>query len=229
MKHDTIVTRVVQESPQVSTVFFTINGTTFPYTAGQYITVYFEDSSSKIGKAYSLSSAPSDSELSITVKDIGEFSHRICSLKVNDHISLSSPYGFFKSNDTARLVAIVAGVGISPVWSIVRDELERDNKRSVELHFTAPQEEELVFKSAIDTLFSTCIHAVAHYYVTQETSQYAMHRRFSAETDLKNIPTNARFYICGSEDFVRGIWRQLMHIGVNTQRISTETFFESSI
>ncbi|MGV9001825.1 MAG: ferredoxin--NADP reductase [Candidatus Saccharimonadaceae bacterium] len=230
MKYDALVTRVVKESSHISTVFFTIDGGVFPYIAGQYISIYFEQTGLKSGKAYSLSSAPNDPELSVTVKNIGEFSGLICALKVGEHLQASSPFGFFNAGDDAPIVAIAAGVGIAPIWSIIRDELNLNGKRSITLYLSAPKEEELVFRSAVDELFAKSTNTKAYYFVTQQEPKYANHRRFAVTTDLsKKTCTTARFYICGSQSFVSGIWTQLMEAGVDEQRVVTETFFESSL
>jgi len=230
MKHDAVVTRVVQEAPTVSTVFFTVDGGAFTFTAGQYISVYFEQTGKKSGKAYSLSSAPRDKELSITVKNVGEFSGLICGLKPGDRFIVSSPYGFFNSSDDMPIVAIAAGVGISPIWSIIRDELETSSQRDISLYLSAPYENELIFRATIEALFSRCSQASAHYFVTREPSKVAETRRFKVTTDVpSDALATSRFYICGSETFVRGVWLQLMEAGVDESRIVTETFFESSL
>lgn len=230
MKYDAVVTRVVQEAPSVSTVYFTIDGGTVAFIAGQYISVYFEQTGKKSGKAYSLSSAPRDNELSITVKDIGEFSHLICSLKKGDHFLVSSPFGFFNSNDDLPIAAIAAGVGISPIWSIIRDELETTPLRELTVYLSAPHENELVFRQAIDELCAQSRHATAHYFVTRESSACAKPRRFVVSDDVApRLLTEARFYVCGAEAFVRDVWRQLMEAGVDESRIVTETFFESTL
>ena len=62
------VLRVRRETDDIATIFFTVPGRDFHYIAGQYITVFFEQSSTPEGKAYSLSSAPYEKLLSITVK-----------------------------------------------------------------------------------------------------------------------------------------------------------------
>lgn len=230
MKHDAIVTRVIQEAPTVSTVFFTVDGGVFTFNAGQYISVYFEQTGKKSGKAYSLSSAPRDKELSITVKNVGEFSGLICGLKPGNHFTVSSPYGFFNSSDDMPIVAIAASVGISPIWSIIRDELETSVDRAIALYLCAPYENELIFRGDIEALFSRGSHCSARYFVTREPSEVAQTRRFNVKTDVSaDSLAVSRFYICGSEDFVRGIWLQLMEVGVHESRIVTETFFESSL
>lgn len=229
MKHDAIVTRVVEEAPRVSTIFFTVDDGLFSFTAGQYISVYFDQTGNKSGKTYSLSSIPGDPEFSITVKNIGEFSGLLCALKPGDHFVVSSAFGFFNNHDDLPIVAIAAGVGISPIWSIIRSDLEAQSSRPITLYETAPHENELIFRGSIDSLFAAHSNACAHYFVTRETSKAGENRRFSVASDVAGEALRtARFYICGAEEFVRAMWRQLMEAGVDAPRIVTETFFENS-
>lgn len=230
MKHEALVTRIHQEAPNIMTIFFTIDNDIFNYIAGQYVSVYFEQTGEKNGKAYSLSSSPRDDELSMTVKRVGVFSGLLCALKPGDYFQVSSPYGFFNAHDDAPIVAIAAGVGISPIWSIIRDELATNAARAVTLYLTAPYENELTFRRAVDNLFSSSPLTSAHYFVTREASKVAEQRRFNVARDIKiSALSTSRFYVCGSEDFVRGIWRQLMEAGVDEAMIVTETFFESNL
>lgn len=230
MKYEATVIEVVREAPNISTVFFTVEKP-FCFTAGQYISVYFEQTNKKAGKAYSLSNAPSDKYLSITVKNIGEFSGLICNLKPGDKFTISSPFGFFNVNDNLPIVAIAAGVGISPIWSIIKNELLVNNERDISLYLTAPTLNELVFKDKINKLFAGKANARQNYFATQEkiNQDLIKNHRFSVSRDIsKKAIEYSRFYICGSEEFVRSIWQNLMEAGVDENRVVSETFFESS-
>jgi len=228
MKYQACVTRVVKESPDVQTIFFTINDAVLASLAGQYVTVYAAGSSDTVGKAYSLSSAPHDNEHTITVKAIGGYSHWLCSLQPGDGFAVSEPYGFFNVDDAAPIIGIAAGVGVSPIWSIIRDQLNHHADRAITLYLTAPHEDGLIFRTAIDELFSHSPSADACYFVTQSESAVATHGRFVVSRDIPPASLAAsRFYVCGSESFVRGVWRQLMEAAVDEDRIVTETFFET--
>jgi hypothetical protein len=128
-RYTATVTRVRRETPDTVTLYFT-SDREFSYTAGQYITVFFPDSSTPEGKAYSLSSAPHETWLSITVKRVGEYSTRLHALRAGDTFTISAAYGFFNPKTDQPLVGISAGCGLAPIWSIVKDELERDSKRA---------------------------------------------------------------------------------------------------
>lgn len=230
MKHDAIVTRVCQESPNISTIFFSVENKKYDFIAGQYLTVYFDQTDFKAGKAYSISSSPLDSEVSITVKNVGEFSELLCALKPGDHFEVSSPYGFFNVNDELPIVAIAASVGIAPIWSIIRSELATLPDREVQLYLTAPTEKELVFRDDINLLFNRHDNTKAAYFVTRELTKKVHNRRFVVATDIPATSlASARFYVCGSQEFVRALWIQLMEVGVDESRVVTETFYESSL
>lgn len=229
MKYEAKVTRVVQETPTVKTIFFTVEGSVLPFTAGQYVTVSFTEGDTKTGKAYSLSSAPQDPEMSITVKHIGAFSGRLSALRVGDSFLVSKPYGFFNVQSDAPITALVAGVGISPVWSIIRDELHHSPERPVRLLCSASCADELVFKDAIQELEQKHPSFVAQRFTTQSTAENTLSRRMEVHEDVSDEELErSTFYVCGSQNYVSSLWRQLIDHGVDESRVVTETFFEAN-
>ena len=229
MKYTAQVTRIKQETPTVRTVFFKVLSHDFSYTAGQYISIYFKDSNLLSGKAYSLSSAPEEKELSVTVKKIGDFSGRIHNLKPQDEFLISPAYGFFNVHSPAPIVAIVAGVGIAPVRSIICDELASNLARSIRVLLTAATSNELVFYNWLELKQRSSPNLIISLFTTQQAAKGATNRRLMVAKDIapREI-SGAVFYLCGSEQFVRDIWRQLVGAGVSDERIVTEIFFEDA-
>lgn len=222
------VTRRVVNTPDVVTIHFTVEGKPLIHQAGQYITVYFNDTNVAEGKAYSLSSYPSDDESSITVKKVGLFSGKIHKLKVGDIFSISNAYGFFNLGGNKPIVALAGGVGIVPIWSIIRDICANDKNRQVVLLYTNKTVDDIIFRSEIQDLMKTNKNFSAQLFVTREKSNDTISRRIDLTTDVTNEMLDSLFYICGSVDFSRSMWRQLGEIGISEDNISTETFFEAS-
>jgi ferredoxin-NADP reductase len=222
----TIIERTVQ-TPDVITLKFTTNEP-LVYQAGQCVTVYFEDTDVKQGKAYSLSSCPLDPEPSITVKKIGLFSGKLHKLKVGDNLTISSPYGFLNNSSQKPLVALAAGVGIAPIWSIIRNECNQKSHRPIALLYSNKINRDIVFRSDIDNLVKHTKNFNRQYFITRETTKNAISRRINIVQDLTNDQLKkSDFLVCGSLSFVRNIWRQLIEAGVDKNRILTETFFEA--
>lgn len=200
----------------------------FVYEAGQYVTIYFEGSSTPAGKAYSLSSAPHEPLLSITVKRVGEFSGRLYAMKPGDHFELSEAYGHFNPHTTRPIVAFGAGVGIAPVWSVLKDELAREGSRVAHLFYTSPSQGAIAHRNSIDEHVGRHTGLRVHHHITRAALvPQAMHRgRIDLDKCLKAVEGEVTYLVCGSVEFVRDMWRGLVERGVPQEAISTETFFE---
>lgn len=221
------VKRVRRESDDIVTIYFTTDDT-FAYTAGQYITVFFTDSNTPQGKAYSLSSAPHETWLSITVKKVGEYSGRLHALRVGDTFQISQAYGFFNPETDKPLVCISAGCGVAPIWSIVKHELLHDPQRSAQMYFSNKHEMAIPFRRELDEHQAYHSSFQVHHYITRQCDVSAtMHAgRIDLDECVQAVANEAMYLVCGSVDFVRDMWRGLTERGVSHNAISTETFFE---
>lgn len=211
------IVRVRQENPEVTTLYF---ARPFDFTAGQYITVFIEGSQVREGKAYSISSRPSEELMSITVKNVGgEFSSYLCSRQVGDTLQISRAYGDFNPQTERPLVGIAAGCGLSPIWSILAD-----TKQPTFLYLSQKSPEYMVFSEEL----SASNIAVKKFSTRQQVEETDGWRngRFEVAKIVAEMPDDAHFLVCGSLPFVRDVWQKLTTAGVNESHISTETFFE---
>lgn len=199
------------------------------YTAGQYISIFFPDSSTPSGKAYSLSSAPHEPEISITVKRIGEFSNLLCDLQPGDTFTCSSAYGHFNPRTDAPLVGIAGGVGIAPIWSVIKDTLYTHPEANIQLYDSNPLREEIPHLDAIHSLASRSPHfGVTHHVTRDDTAPSSSFQqgRIDVTAIIGRAPASAIFLVCGSVGFVRDTWQMLISHGIDARHIMTETFFE---
>lgn len=222
------VERLQVETPDVTTIYFSVPERDFSYTAGQYITVFFEDSSTPEGKAYSFSSAPHEPLKSITVKKVGEYSGRLHDLRVGDTFLISAAYGSFNPQSDAPLVGISAGCALAPIWSIVKDELHKKPDRKINLFVSSKTVAELVFADRLADYENKFINLKIHRHITRQAELPNGMRRGRIDLDacVEIGGTQAAYAICGSVDFVRSMWRGLVDRGLDGGSISTETFFE---
>lgn len=225
-RYTATVQRVRREAHDIVTIYFTIAGD-FSYQAGQYITVFFDDSHAPEGKAYSLSSAPHEKWCSITVKKIGEYSGRLHELSAGDEFSISAAYGFFNPETKRPLVCISAGCGVAPIWSVIKSELMADTTRVAKLFFSNVNHAEIPFAQELDQRSSVHENFKVHHHITRSDPPATMQRgRIDLDECVRAVEGEAMYLLCGSVDFVRDMWRGLTERGVPTQLISTETFFE---
>ena len=200
----------------------------FHYEAGQYITIYFKGSSTPQGKASSLSSSPHEELCSITVKNVGEFSGKLYKMKQGDHFEMSDAYGHFNPHTSTPLVGLSAGVGIAPVWSIIKHTLATDASRTIHLFYSNTSPQAIAHKDGIDT--HTVQHGgfkTAHHITRSSHIPHNMHAgRVNLDTCVNAIEGEATYLICGSVEFVNDMWRRLIEKGVPQEMINTEIFFE---
>ncbi len=228
MKHYTAtVRRVVKVRDDIHVLYFTADRTLF-YVPGQYITIFFEHSSCSAGKAYSLSSAPYQRYLSIAVKRVGEFSTLLCNLRVGDTFVCSDAYGHFNMQTTRPIVALGAGVGIAPIWSILKDEFHRTPGRVARLYCSSATHHSLPHYGEVRGLARRCMTLSVTYFITQQhsTALPTKRGRMRVDRSMLSYGNDAAYLVCGPVGFVRDTWNELMRNGIATTSISTEVFFE---
>jgi ferredoxin-NADP reductase len=228
-----VVREKIAESSTVSTLKLAPAFENLPaYHSGQFINIYFPELNTPEGKAYSMSGAPQEEVLAITVKAMGEFSHRLCSLKIGDTVTASLPYGYFYSeSEETTLVMIAGGIGVAPFRSMICDALAGNLSRKLALFYSVRTHEDLVFKKEFDRLQKENKNFKVFYFVTREKNNDPLifSSRISINDILgsgprKNI-SGREFLICGSIPFVSDIWKGLRAEGVREEMIYTEAFF----
>lgn len=117
------VVRVARETDDTRTFTLRPNGRWPGFVAGQHVTVEVELDGVRHHRTFSLSSAPGERTVAITVQRAGRVTTRMhAALRPGDVIGLSSPAGAFVLPDPAppRLVFLAAGTGLTPVMSMLR-------------------------------------------------------------------------------------------------------------
>ena len=228
-----VVRNKITEAPNIATLELTLaDGTVPQFVAGQFITVYFPETKTAEGKAYSISNAPGETTISLTIKAIGEFSHKLCAMEPGDIVTASLPYGYFTNEDNDpknTLIMLAAGIGIAPFHSIIRDTIKNRPEKKMALFFSAKTLADLIFKKEFDELAAAHHHFQTHYFVTQENNlpKKITGHRITCEDVLRSPASgnNLEFMLCGSIAFNRDLWRALRSAGIPEDQIATEAFF----
>lgn len=129
------------------------------YVAGQYIEMYLphENPDARGQKHwFTLSSSPSEKLISITTKQaasqMSTFKQVLFSMKLGAEIKISEPLGdFVLPKDTSiPLVFVAAGMGITPVRSMVKWLKDSGEKRRIQLIYSVRALEEAAFLDLFD-------------------------------------------------------------------------------
>ena len=221
------VTAVREEAPGVRTLELAVEDST-SFHAGQFITVYFPELNVPEGKAYSLSAAPFEQRLTITVKAMGEFSNRLCNIHIGNSFLGSEPYGFFYSEERETpLVLLAIGIGVTPFRSLILETLQGEPDRKLLLCYGSRTCADIIFRETWESTAKMHTSFRVVHFLSREEAEGMERGRMSAERILPLIEdvSNAEFMLCGSIAFVRDLWKGLCSAGVGEERIYTEAFF----
>jgi len=223
-----VVVSKYQETYTTSTLYLSRpDGSIPPYLPGQYLTVYFSDLSPTLGKLYSISSAPSEGKLALTVKVVGRFSKRLASLDRGDRLVASRPHGSFVRRDTRPAILIGGGMGITPLRSIATEASFRGGE-GVALFYSAKFSGDMPFGSELYEL-SKRSRLLLEQFVTKESAPAngvkARRMRFDdVIAALTSLP-DAEFLVSGSLSFALAQRSALVGAGIPRSDILTEIYF----
>lgn len=152
------VVDVIAETHDVKT--FVLAPRTWPgHAAGQYVPVEVEVDGVRMRRCYSVSSAPGDRTLAITVKRVpgGRVSTWMHDhLRVGSMVRLGAPAGEFVLPDVvpARLLLLSGGSGATPVMAMLRDLAERGAVTDVVYLHAARSAKDVLFADELTVLAS---------------------------------------------------------------------------
>ncbi len=216
------------------------------YLSGQYITIRIPtpDGSTTM-RNYSLSDKPGNKYFRISVKRekglkadmpdgyISNVLHN--DFKVGDMVELTPPCGEFflnpKDQHERPLVLMAAGVGITPILSILLTALESMKDRPIVLIHGALNEEVQAFKSTIDNLVLKHKNLKAHYCYSEPENGVLKNKENASigfiTADLIESQISSRhadYYFCGPKPFMVNVYHDLLAWGIPGSQVHFEFF-----
>ena len=205
-----VVTKVVRETPDSTTIHFRPGRGWNPHLAGQWARIGVEIDGVRQWRSYSLSAAAGH-DPAITVTAIGFVSTALARrTKVGDILFLDAPQGDFVLPAHPRpLLMLTAGSGLTPVMSMVRTLVPRRPDADVVLVHSARRPEEALFRDELLELADQFPGLqVRHWYTrAQGDSPELAGRRLdlTSPTDLDTLCPDWRqraAYACGPTEFL---------------------------
>ena len=168
---------------------------------------------------YSLSAAPTDHYMRVTVKELGDHSGGVKDLKPGTRVIFEGPYGTFVAAKSTRghVVLIGGGVGITPLRALME---EIDPSKEVDVIFRASREEDLVLRHELDAL-ADHIGARVHYLVGPRTVH-----PMTAKYIMQYVPSfrDSDVYVCGPTPLVEAVRDAAESAGIPKNRFHDEAF-----
>ena len=216
------VARVTVEAPGIISIHISgRNLNKLKAEGGQFFNWRFLDGSRWYeSHPFSLSAAPTANEMRFTVKDLGDHSRSLISVKPGVRVMIEGPYGTFtkhQSHKSRPILLIGGGVGITPIRALLE---ELPANRDISLIYRTSNEEGLIFLDEITDLAkrkNVRLHVLP-----------GSRRLYPLDSThlLKLVPNvqESEIYICGPTSLTELIRATARELGMPKNRVHSEIF-----
>ncbi|SMY18371.1 NO-inducible flavohemoprotein [Photobacterium aquimaris] len=233
-----VVTEKQQNSDVITSFTFTPadRGQVADYKPGQYLGIYVtaDELEHQEIRQYSLSAAPNNANYRISVKResqglVSNYLHD--KINIGDKVKLVAPAGdFFLNVEPQTPVTLIsAGVGLTPMLAML--ETLTQHQAAVNWLHATENGHQHAYKDHIKTLANHHQHitALTWYNAPTATDRPAEDYDYQGLLELNNIAAQIsdptmHFYCCGPIGFMQFIAKQLIELGVTSDRIHYECF-----
>mgnify|MGYP000719438261 CR=1 FL=1 len=202
------------------------------FKPGQYITVRIPVGETTTMRNYSISSATGENYIRITVKKegkgiISQYLHD--QLDSGDSIGVAPPCGEFfldlKQSDDKPLVFLSAGIGITPLLSMLLSELQTDNTRDILFICGKKNSLEHPFADVIQNLSTKNNRLKTVFFYEENVKSPDKQGLIDLAVIRDTLGTvDARYYFCGPSKFMHSIESRLQQGGISDKNINFEFF-----
>lgn len=210
----------------------------FSFVSGQYITLETKIDGELIRRSYSLCSSPEQKVLSVGVKEVpkGVFSSYVNqSLKEGDALKVSLPDGRFvydSKKQKSSILAIAAGSGITPIYSILNYFLKQRNSQKFTLVYGNKTPLQSMFYKELKALEEKHYDQLKiHWVFSQSNEEGCLFGRIDASiinfvlNQQQSIPDHS--FLCGPEPLILESTEELINNGCSKEGVHFELFTAS--
>src|SRR5215210_5300366 len=175
------------------------------------------------------SSAEKTERVALSIKATGDFTREIGYLQPGATAYLDGPHGAFTMDrhDGPGFVFIGAGVGITPLMSMLRTMADRSDPRPCYLFFGNREWEGVAFREEIEELKSRLNLEVMHVLSRPPEGWEGDEGRIDTAVLARHLPERyqrLQYFICGSDSMMDATEDALVHLGVPKGRVHSERF-----
>ncbi len=181
---------------------------------------------------FSFSSTPTrPGAIEFTIKELGDFTRTIGSIRPGERAWVDAPYGHFEIDrhaDAKGLVFIAGGVGIAPILSMLRALADRGDRRPIVLFYGNRRWDRIVARDELDALAAGALDLRVVHVLSEPPEDWTGERGFvTLDIMQRHLPDDARaldYFVCGPTPMIRLAERNLRALGVPHARMHSEIF-----
>lgn len=231
--HIATITRIRQETPSVKSFQLNYDGQRFHFLPGQWIDLYVEIAGETHVGGYSMTSSPLLAgviELAVkssTRHPVTRWLHETA--QIGDSVRISNGQGVFvyQPEMSRRVVLVGAGVGVTPLISILRYIADAAPQTDATLVYSIPSPDEFLFRDEIGRI--TQRHANLHSLITVTQPDAGWQGRSgridAALLQSAGMSDDTLYYLCGPQGMVEDVSAALASLDVPASRVIYEKWW----
>jgi predicted ferric reductase len=221
------VSEVRQEAKDIWSLFF--EGEKIAYNPGQFMFIQLlRGGRLSSPHPFTISSAPTGKQLSITPRELGDFTATIKDTRPGDLAYIDAPYGVFSFTgyDIGDLVFVAGGIGITPFISMLRYVRDKQLDKTITLFWTNRNEDRFCFRDELNIMEEEMPGFEALFFVSGDSKSSGSDKRLSGSVIKEHLGSlgDKDFFICGPPSMTKAIVDDLRELGVTAAKIHVELF-----
>ncbi len=240
--HSLRVREIRQETDDCVSVSFKVPkelNSEYEFIQGQHLTLKTQLNGEEVRRSYSICTSPLENDLRVAIKKLegGRFStFANDQLSEDDALDVMTPMGNFytelSGDNEKHYVAFAAGSGITPIISILKTTLEKEQKSHFTLFYGNRFSDSIIFKEQIEALKNVHLGRLSvHHILSQEhIGSELFYGRIDDEkcrAFCKYLIDPAEvdeFFICGPESMIHSVRETLDSLKVDKKKVHFELF-----
>ncbi len=228
------VVDVRSEGESMWSIVFKPLGQEFKYKPGQFGFFKIFVDGHREEHPFSIASAPESNGLvSVTIKELGDFTSKMKKLRVGDQLIIDGPYGEFsyvKYPREKQFVFIVGGIGITPVMSMLRHLKMHQPHSDVLVLWGMRTIKDFIFKEEITDMLNAMPNLEVIPVVSHDVHYEGEHgfidyiKLLNYLSKLKQSVKGTGFYICGPHMLMKNSIDNLIKMDIKAKQIHYESF-----
>lgn len=186
------------------------------FKAGQFAFFKFPVASKKEQHPFTISSHPSENELRITVKALGDYTSELgATLSIGEEVEIEGPFGLFNAEESQskQQVWVAGGIGITPFLA-----MSKRLDKPTHLVWCVKHKAEAVYLDELKAIEKSNSNFKIDIWPSDDKGYFKM------ETLKLQNPTSIDYMICGPQNLKDCLIKELNGLGVKDESIYDEEF-----
>lgn len=208
--------------------------------AGQHVVLRAARDGVELRRTYSVcSQSPRSFSICVRADGGGRMSGWLCGLQPGQSVDVLPPTGRFVIPPAAparRVLAIAAGIGITPILAIVRRALESADDAEVTLLYGSRSTDDTLFAEALQALKDRHPARLAlHFFMSREPQDISLYHGRIDEAKIRELARAGLqiagldgAFLCAPEGLMQEASRALQNLGLPAARIHLEHFVSAA-